>query len=270
MNDKYEVIKFEDGEFSLDVSVDPSDDTVWLTQKEIGLLFNVSHATVSEHISNIFRGGEINIKTSVGFSDKSTGGRRAKLYNLDVILAVGYRVNSKRGILFRRWATSVLKQYMLRGYAINEKRCLECNASIISLQNEVKEIKQVLNDRKELMAYEGELIEPISFIRKLFFLAKHEIVVIDSYADSFLLTMIEGIKVKITIIVSTGYLNSLDVPNGVKIIHSNLFHDRYIVIDEIVYLIGTSFNDIGKKRFTIVRLKDVTREKLLIDIKINT
>ena len=84
-------------------------------------LFDVKHATVSEHISNILASGELD-ETSVGFSDKSSGGRKPKIYNLDMILSVGYRVNSKRGIAFRRWANSVLKQYVIQGYAINEKR----------------------------------------------------------------------------------------------------------------------------------------------------
>lgn len=84
-------------------------------------LFDVKHATVSEHISNILSSGELD-GTSVGFSDKSSGGRKPKIYNLDMILSVGYRVNSKRGIAFRRWANSVLKQYVIQGYAINEKR----------------------------------------------------------------------------------------------------------------------------------------------------
>lgn len=96
-------------------------ETVWLTQKQIETLFEVSHATVSEHISNILTSGELD-ETSVGFSDKSSGGRKPKIYNLDMILSVGYRVNSKRGIAFRRWANSVLNQYIIRGYAINEKR----------------------------------------------------------------------------------------------------------------------------------------------------
>ena len=85
------------------------------------ILFDVKHATVSEHITNILASGELD-ETSVGFSDRSTGGRKPKIYNLDMILSVGYRVNSKRGIAFRKWANNVLKQFILQGYAINEKR----------------------------------------------------------------------------------------------------------------------------------------------------
>lgn len=86
-----------------------------MTQKQMEILFEVKHATISEHISNILSSRELD-ETSVGFSDKSTGGRKPKIYNLDMILSVGYRVNSKRGIAFRRWANNVLKQYIIQGY----------------------------------------------------------------------------------------------------------------------------------------------------------
>ena len=92
-----------------------------MTQKQMEEIFEVKYATISEHISNILSSGELD-ETSVGFSDKSTGGRKPKIYNLDMILSVGYRVNSKRGIAFRRWANRTLKQYIIQGYAINEKR----------------------------------------------------------------------------------------------------------------------------------------------------
>lgn len=118
---KNEIVLFNDGDVNLEVELNLEQETVWLTQKQIETLFEVSHATVSEHISNILTSGELD-ETSVGFSDKSSGGRKPKIYNLDMILSVGYRVNSKRGIAFRRWANSVLNQYIIRGYAINEKR----------------------------------------------------------------------------------------------------------------------------------------------------
>ena len=118
---KNEIVLFTDGDINIEVQISPEQETVWLTQKQIEVLFDVKHATVSEHISNILASGELD-ETSVGFSDKSTGGRKPKIYNLDMILSVGYRVNSKRGIAFRKWANNILKQYIMKGYAINEKR----------------------------------------------------------------------------------------------------------------------------------------------------
>ena len=116
-----EIVLFSDGDVNVEVQISPEQETVWLTQKQMEELFEVKHATISEHISNILSSGELD-ETSVGFSDKSTGGRKPKIYNLDMILSVGYRVNSKRSIAFRRWANKILKQYIFQGYAINEKR----------------------------------------------------------------------------------------------------------------------------------------------------
>ncbi|SER29935.1 Fic/DOC family protein [Butyrivibrio fibrisolvens] len=126
---KNEIVLFTDGEKNIEVQVSPDKETVWLTQKQMEELFDVKHATISEHINNILSSGELD-ETSVGFSDKSSGGRKPKIYNLDMILSVGYRVNSKRGIAFRRWANNVLKQYIMKGYAINEKRLAALNKTV--------------------------------------------------------------------------------------------------------------------------------------------
>ena len=104
---QYNLVVFNDDNLELEVKLDKENETVWLTQKQMELLFDVSHATISEHINNIFLEGELDEKTSVGNSDKSTGGRKSKIYNLDVIISVGYRVKSKRGIAFRKWANKV-------------------------------------------------------------------------------------------------------------------------------------------------------------------
>ncbi|MEE1410399.1 MAG: RhuM family protein [Bulleidia sp.] len=105
---KNEIVLFTDENINIEVQINPEQETVWLTQKQMEVLFDVKHATISEHITNILASGELD-ETSVGFSDKSSGGRKPKIYNLDMILSVGYRVNSKRGIAFRKWANNVLK-----------------------------------------------------------------------------------------------------------------------------------------------------------------
>ena len=128
-----EIVIFTDGDVNIEVQINPEEETVWLTQKQMGKLFGVKQATLSEHINNIIMSGELD-ETSIGFSDKSTGGRKPKIYNLDMILSVGYRVNSKRGIAFRKWANNILKQYIMKGYAINEKR-LQALEKIIDIQS---------------------------------------------------------------------------------------------------------------------------------------
>ena len=127
MND---VVVFKDGEFSLEVEVNKEQETVWLTSKEISILFDKDVNTINEHIQNIFMEQELDQETSTGFSGKSTGGRKPKVYNLDVIISVGYRVKSKRGVLFRKWATSVLKEYMVQGVVINQRRLEALNRTV--------------------------------------------------------------------------------------------------------------------------------------------
>ena len=134
---KNEIVLFSDGEKNIEVQVSPDQDTVWLTQKQMGELFDVKQATLSEHISNILNTGELD-ETSIGFSDKNSGGRKPKVYNLDMILSVGYRVNSKRGIAFRRWANSVLRQYSLNGYAINELAYFWCRNYQFGIITQIK------------------------------------------------------------------------------------------------------------------------------------
>ncbi len=123
---KYELIKFEDGDFSLDVNVSPVEETVWLTQKDMALLFNVSIDNISLHIKNIINDGELDQSVFEESSITASDGKKykTKIYNLDMIISVGYRVKSRRGIIFRKWANSVLKQYLLNGYAINTERII--------------------------------------------------------------------------------------------------------------------------------------------------
>ena len=270
---KYELIKFNDGEFSLDVNVSPSEETVWLTQKQMALLFSVNVDTIGFHIKNILLEKELDESVSEYSSVTASDSKkyRMKIYNLDMIISVGYRVKSKRGILFRRWANQVLKQYLLNGYTINEERCIVCHNSVLQLENKINEIQNKINDieetlyqENEKLLYEGEILDAYTFIRKLFFLAKKEITIIDSYADKFLLSMLTDLKVNIVIIASSSsYLNNIELQDNIKIIKNDTIHDRFIIIDEIVYMIGTSINEIGKKRFVIIKSNYLTKDKLL-------
>ena len=272
----YDLIKFKDRDFSLDVKVSPNEDTVWLSQKEMSLLFDVSTDNIGLHIKNILNEGELDPSTTeessvVQFEANRHVKRTIKLFNLDMIISVGYRVKSKRGIIFRRWATSTLKQYLLKGHVINEERCLSCTSNILDLQSKYKEIENKVNNLNEIvysdnnkLFYEGEVLEPYSFLIKLFFLAKNKLTIIDMYADSFLLKMLEEIKIPIYIYTSSNsYLNNIDLKDNIHLINTNVFHDRYIIVDETVYMMGTSFNSIGKKRFTLTKLKDIKEDDLL-------
>ena len=118
MSEAYELVKFVDGSFELEVNVSPEEDTVWLTKKDLSLLFNRERTVISRHISNIFSDGECNRESNVRFMHVANSDKPVEAYNLDVVIAVGYRVKSLRGVIFRKWATSVLKQYMLKGFAV--------------------------------------------------------------------------------------------------------------------------------------------------------
>ena len=139
--DKYEIVKFVDNEFELDVRTDKEHDTVWLTQKEMASLFDVSTDNIGLHIKNIMAEKELDESTTEESSVVQIEGnrrvtRRFKIYNLDMIISVGYRVKSKRGIMFRTWANKVLKEYLIQGYSINQKRLEKLN-KVIDIQNKM-------------------------------------------------------------------------------------------------------------------------------------
>ena len=268
---KYNLIKFEDGEVVLDVKISPNEDTLWLTQEQIALLFGKAKSTINEHIRNILKNelDETQVMRKFGKAELSNiTTKPIYYYNLDMILAIGYRVNSKKGIEFRRWASNVLKQYLLKGYVINEERCLSCTSNIISLQNKVESIESKINNLENDVHSEnskGEIVEPYTFIRHIFFLAKENLTITDFYADNYLISMLKDIKVNITIITSSSsYLNKIDLPNNINVVYDNDIHGRYIFIDDkYVYALDNSFNNIGKKRFVIMKLDNITKEMLL-------
>ena len=143
MNKKnYDLIKFEDGDFSLDVNVSPSEDTVWLTQAQMAELYNKSKSTINEHINNILKSSELNItKCLRKFGKTEFSTKPTYYYNLDMIISVGYRVNSRQGIIFRKWASKVLKDYLIKGYAVNNKRLeyLEKTVKLINISSRIDE-----------------------------------------------------------------------------------------------------------------------------------
>ena len=125
-NKNYELIKFEDGDFNLDVNVNPNEDTVWLTQEQIAELYERDRKTITRHIQNIYNDFELEQKSVCSFFEHTASdGKKynVQYYNLEMILSIGYRIKSKRGILFRRWANSILKQYLMKGHVVNESRC---------------------------------------------------------------------------------------------------------------------------------------------------
>ena len=129
--DKFKLVRFSDNGFELDVRTDSKNETVWLTQEEMALLFDTDRTRITRHIGNIFKEKELEEKSNVRKTHYPLSDKLVKLYNLDVIISVGDRVKSQRGIVFRRWANSVLKQYLIQGYAVNQGSSIDClNLSI--------------------------------------------------------------------------------------------------------------------------------------------
>lgn len=150
---KFELVKFTDNNFEINVRADIDNDTVWLTQKEMALLFEVSIDNISLHIKNILKENELDISSIEESSVVQIEGnrkvnRRIKIYNLDMIISVGYRVKSQRGILFRKWANKILKEYLIQGYSINQKRISALNKTI-EIQN--KMLASSLNIEQEAL-----------------------------------------------------------------------------------------------------------------------
>lgn len=140
--DKFELVKFTDNNFEINVRADIDNDTVWLTQEEMALLFNVDRTRIVRHINNIYNDKELDIistcaeNAQVQIEGNRKVNRRIKIYNLDMIISVGYRVKSQRGILFRKWANKILKEYLIQGYSINQKRISALNKTI-EIQNKM-------------------------------------------------------------------------------------------------------------------------------------
>ncbi len=270
----YEVIRFENGNVELEVNVSPEEETVWLTQEQIALLFGKSRSTITEHINNIFDEGELEKMTSVGNSDR-TNHRPAKLYNLDVVLAVGYRINSKNGIAFRRWANSVLKEYLLRGYALNEGRTLITKDNYLNLVNRVDSldvrigsIENAVKHRfvEDVIISDGEMFDALVLITKMIETAYSSIVLMDPYIDAASLSFFKNKKEGVTLVVITSSRANIgrreissfsDRFGRIEIKIDDKCHDRYLVLDnELFYHLGCSINYIGKRLSQITLIKD--------------
>ena len=282
LNKNYELIKFEDGDFSLDVNVSPNEDTVWLTQTQIAELYNVDRSRITRHINNILNENELNLECNVRKTHFPNSDKLVYIYNLDMILAVGYRVNSKRGILFRRWANSILKQYLLNGHAVDPARCLAHSDNMIRIENTINMMKEQQNDLKltqtsitstsyfkDKIFYNGELFEGYSFIKKLFNKASNRIVIIDSYLDYSVLEMMNDINVDVIIYIASHTsignreISLFQTNHSLNVIRTNNYHDRFIIIDNELYNIGSSIKDIGKKISHISKLECINIEELL-------
>ena len=273
---KDEIVLYQPNE-TTQLEVRLQDETVWLTQQQIADLFGVQRPAVTKHLRNIFNEGELNpISVSSILEHTAADGKvySTQFYNLDAILSVGYRVNSRNATLFRRWATSVLKEYMLRGYSINQRllhveeridnRLTEHEQRLEAVENKLDFFVRTSLPPKEGVFFDGQIFDAYTFANDLIRGAKKQIVVIDNYVDDSVLTMLDKRQKGVRATVYTKKISrqlSLDFEKHnaqyapIEIKQFDRAHDRFLCIDDTVYHIGASLKDLGKKLFAFGRME---------------
>ena len=276
---KDEIVLYQPNEqFQLEVQL--KDETVWLTQPQIAALFGVQRPAVTKHLRNIFQEGELDPNSVSSILEHTAADGKVystQFYNLDAILSVGYRVNSKNATLFRRWATKILKDYMLRGYAVNQ-RLLNIENQLVSQQKQLAQHQEQIDffvrtslPPVEGIFYDGQIFDAYTFVNDRIREAKKRIVLIDNYVDDSVLTMLDKRNKGVDAVVYTKNISrqlSLDFEkhnaqySPIEIKQFDRSHDRFLCVDETVYHIGASLKDLGKKWFAFSRMEQTTDELL--------
>ena len=282
-----EIILYQpDDTLTLDVRVE--DESVWLTQAQIVELFASSKANISEHLKHIFESGELLKDATVRkFRTVRQEGNRSvtrtlEFFNLDVIISVGYRVNTIRGIQFRQWANKVLKDYLLRGYSVNQRlmaledridrRHSDHDRHLFELDEKVDFFVRSSSQPKEGIFFNGQIFDAYAFVADRIKEAKHRIVVIDNYIDDTVLVQLSKRASGVTVDIYDGQISKQlrqDVEKhnkqypGVTLHKYTKAHDRFLIIDETVYHIGASLKDLGNKLFAFSRMEVMTGSELL-------
>jgi len=272
---KNEIILYQpDSAIQLEVLIE--NESVWLSLNQMTMLFQRDKSVISRHIRNIFEEEELEEWATVAkfATVQNENGRLVErqidYYNLDVIISVGYRVKSKQGTKFRQWATPVLRDYALRGYAINQ-RFERLEYRVAETEKKIDFIVRTELPPKEGIFYDGQIFDAYKFVSDLIETAKKEIVLIDNYLDTSVLTLLskreKGVKVTIyTKEISNTLQLDLDRHNAqypeISIEEKQNIHDRFLLIDNDLYHIGASLKDLGKKLFAFSKMEMKARELL--------
>lgn len=274
-----EIILYQPDE-AVKLEVRLEDETVWLTQAQIVDLFQSSKANISEHIKNIYESGELTLDSTVRKfrTVRLEGGRSVTrnmdYYNLDIIISVGYRVSSKRGVQFRQWANRVLKDYLLKGYSINQRvdqleskidqRLIAHDKKLEELTSKVDFFVRTSLPPVEGIFFDGQIFDAYTFATNLIKSARRSIVLIDNYIDEEVLLMLSKRSVGVSATIYTKQITpqlQLDLNR-----HNNQYarinirtyrqaHDRFLILDNTdVYHIGASLKDLGKKLFAFSKM----------------
>lgn len=273
---------------TLKLSVRVEDESVWLNQAQMSELFEATKQNISLHINNIFKEGELDPISSVKeYLTVQTEGkrnvqRRISYYNLDVIISVGYRVKSLRGTQFRQWANKILKEYLIRGYSVNQRllqlenkvdrRFSEYDRQLLQLDEKVGLFVKSSLQPKEGIFYNGQIFDAYVWISQLIKQAKKRIVLIDNYVDETVLLQLSKRKEGVIVDIYCGKITpqlKQDVKRhnsqypGLTLHCYTKAHDRFLIIDENVYHIGASLKDLGKKLFAFSKMEVLTGTQLI-------
>lgn len=261
---------------SIRLEVRLENETVWLNRAQISLLFDRDVKTIGKHINSALAEELKGVPTVAKFATLQQEGdrwvRRPKeYYNLDMILSVGYRVKSSRGIAFRRWANTVLKEYLLRGYTINP-RLEQLERRVAKTEEKIDFFVRAALPPVEGVFYDGQIFDAYEFASKLIKSAKKEIVLIDNYVDETVLTMLDK---RVSTVKATIYTKQISAQLQMDINRHNAqyppidvqafnkAHDRFLIVDDKVYHIGASLKDLGKKWFAFSLMQDITPQDLI-------
>ena len=278
MND---LIKYNDGEIELAISI--KNETVWLTQKQIAELFDKDVRTINDHIKAIYKEEELLENSTIrNFRIVQKEGNREVSrdiihYNLDVVISIGYRANSKKATKFRQWATKVLKEYIFNGYAINSHKITE--QRLLNLENDMQVVKSKFKDfepQKQHIFYDGQIFDAYLFVSDIIKSAKSSIKLIDNYIDESTLVLFTKRDAKVDMKIYTKTISKelkldLEKHNAqypkIEIEIFDLSHDRFLIIDEKeIYHFGASLKDLGKKWFAVSKM-DINSFEILGKLK---
>ena len=271
-----EIVMYQPDEtIRLEVRMDH--ETVWLTQAQMAELFQTDRTSIVRHVNNIYKTGELEQESTcakiaqVQIEGKRTIKRMILYFNLDMIISVGYRVNSKRGVKFRQWANSVLKDYLLKGYVVNQR--------IAALEHQVSDLKDKVNffvrtslPPVEGIFFDGQIFDAYRFVSDLIRKAKQSVVLIDNYVDDTVLSLLDKRREGVKAIVYTKSVSEqlqLDITRhneqyaAIEVQQFNKAHDRFLLIDDEVYHIGASIKDLGKKWFAFTLMHDIKAAELI-------
>lgn len=264
----------DNADFQIEVRVE--NETVWLNRNQIALLFDRDVKTIGKHISNVLKEELRSISVVAKFATTASDGKvyQVEYYNLDLIISVGYRVKSERGIQFRIWANKVLKEYLLKGYAANQ-RFERIENDMNYLKKKVDEFEFQIKTNLPLdegVFYDGQIFDAHLFVSNLIKTANQSIILIDNYIDENVLSLLSKRKANVNATVYSANIShqlKLDLKRfnaqypKIEIKQFSKSHDRFLIIDEqIVYHIGASLKDLGKKWFAFSKIGLDAREMI--------